>query len=294
MDRRWNCTKTTGGIPLHIRSRLPHHSGSWKKIRLPGRQLLCGLLAAAALAIPTQAARTVPVQVDGQPLVGTAYLEDGVTYVPLRYLLDALGSWDTNWDSQKQAAVAVSGSSRLTASPAENTVTVDETTLSGQVTVVSGRTYVPLRLVTEALGGTAEWDPYLGGAAVTSAGADHDAADLYWLSRIISAESGGEPLMGQIAVGNVVLNRVASKEFPDTIPAVIFDRVDAVQFEPVENGTVYRTPTAQAVEAAQRVLDGENVIGAAMYFYAPALSQGVWINANRTYSQTIGCHRFYL
>ena len=71
-------------------------------------------------------------------------------------------------------------------------------------------------------------------------------------------------------------------------------RVDGVQFEPVSNGTVYKTPTAQAVEAARRVLAGEKVIGNALYFYAPALSQGVWINANRTYYKTIGCHRFYL
>ena len=47
-------------------------------------------------------------------------------------------------------------------------------------------------------------------------------------------------------------------------------------------------------EAARRVLAGENVIGDALYFYAPALSQGLWINANRTYCKTIGCHRFYL
>nr|WP_326186042.1 cell wall hydrolase [uncultured Oscillibacter sp.] len=255
---------------------------------------LCGLLAAASLSVSAQAARTVPVQVDGRTLAGTSYLEQGVTYVPLRYLLDALGGWDVRWDSETRSAVAVSGAARLTADPAADTVTVDGRTLSGQVTVVGGRTYVPLRLVAEALGGAASWDPYLGGAAVTSAGADYDAADLYWLSRIISAESGGEPLRGQIAVGNVVLNRVESREFPNTIPEVVFDQTHAVQFEPVENGTVYRTPTAQAVEAAQRVLDGENVIGSALYFYAPALSQGVWINANRVYYQTIGCHKFYL
>jgi len=67
-----------------------------------------------------------------------------------------------------------------------------------------------------------------------------------------------------------------------------------VQFEPVENGTIYNTPTAQSVAAAKRALDGESVVGNALYFYAPALSQGIWINANRAYLTTIGCHRFYL
>ncbi|MFR3921270.1 MAG: cell wall hydrolase [Dysosmobacter welbionis] len=53
---------------------------------------------------------------------------------------------------------------------------------------------------------------------MTSPGADHNAMDLYWLSRIISAESRGENMTGQIAVGNVVLNRVAAKEFPTPFP----------------------------------------------------------------------------
>lgn len=258
------------------------------------KEALCGLLAAAALALPAQAVRSVPVQVDGTRLAGSSYLENGVTYTPLRYLLDAMGGWTVSWDNHAQTAVAVSGSTRLEADPAGNTVTVDGRNYSGQVTVRNGRTYVPLRLVSEALGGGAEWDPWMSGAAVTSAGADHDATDLYWLSRIINAESGGEPMEGQIAVGNVVLNRVASPEFPNTIPGVIFDKVDGVQFEPVSNGTVYKTPTAQSVEAARRVLAGEQVIGEALFFYAPALSQGTWINANRTYYKTIGCHRFYL
>ena len=80
-------------------------------------------------------------------------------------------------------------------------------------------------------------------------------------------------MTGQIAVGNVVLNRVAAKEFPNTIPAVIFDRKHDVQFTPVSNGTVYLPPTAKSVEAAKRVLNGENTAGKALYFYAPALSQ---------------------
>ena len=153
---------------------------------------------------------------------------------------------------------------------------------------------MPLRLLVTQLGGGVSWDPYLGGAAVSSPEADYDASDLYWLSRIISAESQGESLTGQIAVGNVVLNRVKSAEFPNSIPAVIFDRKHDVQFTPVSNGTVYLPPTAQSVEAAKRALSGERTAGGAMYFYAPALSQGTWINANRAYLKTIGCHRFYL
>ena len=262
------------------------------------RKLLCGLLAALTLTCATVRAapcRVVPVQVDGTVLSqGVNYLEKGVTYVPLRGLLNAFGGWSVWWDSGKKTAVASSGSQSLTADPAGDTMTVNGRTYSGKVFVERGRTYIPLRILVTALGGGVAWDPYLGGAAVTSPGADHDAMDLYWLSRIISAESRGETLTGQIAVGNVVLNRVAASEFPDTIPAVIFDRKHDVQFTPISNGTVYLPPTAQSVEAAKRVLSGENTVGEALYFYAPALSQGVWINANRTYLMTIGCHRFYL
>ena len=276
--------------PLTSAARLSHLLA---RIGKTGSRFLCGLLAAVSLSLSANAVRIVPVQVDGDHLPGTAYLEEGVTYVPLRYLLDAFDGWTVTWDSEAQEAIAVSGSARVAADPEEDRIVVNDAVLSGRVTVENGRTYVPLRLVTEALGGKTEWDPYLAGAAVTSTNAVYDASDLYWLSRIICAESGAEPMEGQIAVGNVVLNRVVSNEFPDSIPAVIFDRVDGVQFEPVENGTVYRTPTAQSTEAAMRVLDGENTVRNAMYFYAPALSQGRWINANRTYFKTIGCHRFY-
>ena len=217
-----------------------------------------------------------------------------MTYVPLRVLLNTLGGWDVWWDGRTGQAAAASKSASLRADPAGNTVTVSGRTLAGRVTVENGVTYVPLRLVCEALGCRVEWDPYLGGAAVTSPGAAYDAGELYWLSRIIYAESGGESITGQIAVGNVILNRVKSSQFPDTVEGVIFDRKDAVQFEPVGNGRIYQTPSAQSMEAAKRALDGENVIGSALYFYAPALSKGIWINANCTYQQTIGCHRFYI
>ena len=118
--------------------------------------------------------------------------------------------------------------------------------------------------------------------------------DLYWLSRIISAEARGESLTGQIAVGNVVLNRMASPKYPNTIYDVIFDRNGGVQFEPVSNGTVHQPPTETSIQAAKLALKGVNVVGESMFFFNPDLSPGTWIVNNRTYYKTIGAHRFYL
>lgn len=262
------------------------------------RGITTGLLAAAltlGAVVPAAAAeRKVPVQVDGTVLDTVNYLDRGVTYVPLRALLDAFGGWEVGWDSEAKAAVAVAGATRLTADPAADTITVDGHTYSGNVSVRSGQTYVPLRLAATACGAGVTWDRVLGGAAVTSPNAVYDAEDLYWLSRIISAESQGEPLEGQIAVGNVVLNRVDSPEFPNSIREVVFDTNDGIQFEPVGNKTIYNDPTDSAVKAAKMVLDGAETVGSCLYFYAPTLSKGLWVNANRDYFTTIGCHQFYL
>ena len=255
------------------------------------RRFFVGLLAAASLCLPVQAARPAGLQVDGELLQTAAYVEEGTAYAPLRDLLDALGGWTVWWDGS--AARAVSEGASLSAEPG-GVLTVNGTRYPCVVDVVDGRTYVPLRLTAEALGGSVRWDPWLDGAAVTSPGAEHDAMDYFWLARIIHAESGGEALEGQIAVGNVVLNRVASEDFPDSVPEVIFDTENGVQFEPVANGSVANQPTDLSLEAARRALEGENTVGQALYFFAPALSQGSWIDASRVYRQTIGCHRFYL
>ena len=256
------------------------------------RKLLCGLLAAASLCLPARAARPANLQVDGELLKSSAYVEEGTTYAPLRELLEALGDWTVWWDGG--AARAVSEDASLSAEPDGNLLTVNGKDYPCVVDVVDGQTYVPLRLTAEALGAAVQWDPWLDGAAVTAPGAEHDAMDLYWLSRIIHAESGGEALEGQIAVGSVVLNRVASGDFPDSVPEVIFDRENGVQFEPVANGAVAGEPSELSQEAARRALNGENPVGNALYFFAPALSQGTWIDSSRAYRQTIGCHRFYL
>jgi N-acetylmuramoyl-L-alanine amidase len=118
--------------------------------------------------------------------------------------------------------------------------------------------------------------------------------ELYWLSRIIEAEAGGESFKGKLAVGNVVLNRVKDARFPSTIYGVIFDCSTGVyQFSPVANGTVYNTPSADSVEAAKQCLEGKNVVGNALFFMNGAIAETAWIAYNRPYIMTIGNHQFY-
>ena len=258
--------------------------------------LIC-LFLAALLLRQTALATDLTVIVDGQELPGEAFVQDGRTYVPLAQLLEAMGGWETSWDQDTRTAFAETELFSLTVPVQQEQVLADGFAFdAGAVSLMCfGRTYVPLRPVANLLGAQVEFVDWDTPVAVRTAGgeADYTEEDLYWLSRIISAESRGEPLEGQIAVGNVVLNRVESEEFPDAIPDVIFDQKDGVQFEPVENGTVYADPAENSVEAAMRVLNGEEALEGAMFFYAPALSPGTWINENRTYLTTIGCHRFY-
>ncbi len=116
---------------------------------------------------------------------------------------------------------------------------------------------------------------------------------VWWLSRIISAEAGAEPMTGKLLVGNVVLNRVQSGEFPDTIYGVIFDRTYGVQFTPTVNGTIFNDPDADSVRAAKMVLEGYSLSDSAVYFLNPALAKSAWVPQNHPYLFTVGGHDFY-
>ena len=78
--------------------------------------------------------------------------------------------------------------------------------------------------------------------------------DLYILSHIISAEAGNCSEEMMIAVGSVVLNRVADERFPDTIEEVVFQK-NPLQYSPTENGTYWNEPTEGAVEVAKMLLE---------------------------------------
>lgn len=85
--------------------------------------------------------------------------------------------------------------------------------------------------------------------------------DLYVLSHIISAEAGNCQEEMMLYVGSVVLNRVESDEFPDTIYEVVF-QTDPLQYGPTKDGSYYEEPTPEAVEAAEKLLEDGSVLPA--------------------------------
>ena len=253
---------------------------------------------AAACMLSAPVARAATVEVDGVPLDHEeGWGHGGTSYVTLR-ALSGLGGYELSWDGNR--ATLVGEGVELTAIPGAYYIEVNGRALyvAEGVGVVDGRTYLPLRVIADATGGVLSWDGERAIAGLELDGAEAPAADydeegLYWLSRIISAESRGEELQGQIAVGNVILNRVAHQNYPETIREVVFDENYGVQFEPVSNGTVFHEPTELSLLAAKMVLEGAQVVADCLYFYAPALSPGTWITQNTQYYTTIGCHRFF-
>ena len=256
---------------------------------------LCALCAAFVFASPVCA---VTVEVDGARLAPEhGWGEDGTSYITLRALAEH-GGYELRWDGKR--AILTGEDMELTAVPGEQYLEVNGRVLyiEESVGAADGMTYVPLRTAANATGGALGWDGASATASLALDGAcapkaDYDEEGLYWLSRIISAESRGESLLGQLAVGNVVLNRVLHENYPDTIREVVFDEKHGVQFEPVSNATVYEEPAASSVLAAKMCLEGARVVEDCIYFFAPALSAGKWIVENGTYYTTIGCHRFY-
>lgn len=240
-------------------------------------------------------AKDIHISVDGKSYDGPAYIQRGTTYIPLRHFLTYLGG-TVAWNPATKSAHAELSDKTLIAAPATNCLTVDDISIEIPLFIQQERIYIPLRTVVTLLGYSVSWNQNSYSIDIHSKGnqAHWNEKDLYWLSRIISAEARGETLTGQIAVGNVILNRVASADYPNTIYDVIFDRKDAVQFEPTANGTIYNPPTDSAIQAAKLAMQGVNIVDNCLFFFNPSLSQGSWIVNNRIYYKTIGCHQFYL
>ena len=113
-------------------------------------------------------------------------------------------------------------------------------------------------------------------------------SELSLLSRLVSGEARGEPYIGQVAVAAVVLNRVRSDEFPDTISGVIFQ---PGAFDAVWDGQFDLTPTDSCIRAARDAINGWDPTGGCVYYYNPSTATNEWI-WTRQVQLTIGRHAF--
>ncbi|MCD8309460.1 MAG: spore cortex-lytic enzyme [Clostridia bacterium] len=121
-----------------------------------------------------------------------------------------------------------------------------------------------------------------------SSGSNYTSSDLYLLAKCIYGEARGESYTGQVAVGAVVMNRVASSLFPNTVSGVIYQK-DA--FTAVSDGQINLTPDQTALNAAQDALNGWDPTYGCLYYYNPATATSSWIFSRQTVT-TIGRHVF--
>ena len=246
-------------------------------------------------------ARTVTV--NGVTLSEPAVMMNGTLYLPLRAFASSLGSASVSYNKNTKTATLQMNGLYLTATDGGFVTYANDRPLfafSPNVLMSNGRMYVPASSLTKALGVeikeqtrsevkvSGRYTPLL------HASKFYREDEVYWLSKIISAESGGESLIGQIAVGDVIMNRVHSDLYPNTIYSVIFDRKYGVQFSPTLDGSIYNNPTYTATLAAKICLEGTSLSDNALFFLNPRVAESNWIVRTREYAYSIGGHDFYL
>ncbi|MFR8104670.1 MAG: spore cortex-lytic enzyme [Clostridia bacterium] len=122
----------------------------------------------------------------------------------------------------------------------------------------------------------------------SSGSSSNNSSDLNLLSRVVYGEARGEPYEGQVAVAAVVLNRVKSSSFPNTISGVVYQ---SGAFDIVRDGQINLTPNSTAKKAAQDAYNGWDPSRGAIYYFNPSTATSKWI-WSRPMTVTIGRHRF--
>jgi N-acetylmuramoyl-L-alanine amidase len=240
--------------------------------------------------------------VDGEhaPVEVSMTTQDGVTYVALATMAQLLdGNAQVSWNSSSGVVTVTTAKLNLSAKVGDLYLQANGRYLylPDSVQMSGGRVIVPLWAVAKAFDAQVSWDSTTGVVTVTrgsggiqSGDSYYKQEDLFWLSRIIYAESGNQPLEGKMAVGNVVMNRVASPIYPNTVEGVLAQKN---QFTTYRSGALAeRTPNEASVIAAKLVLDGgvvEETEGA-LYFDSNANS---WAARNKECVAVIGNHKFY-
>lgn len=250
-----------------------------------------------------EGAADVTVELDGKRVLeGEAAIINSVTYVPLRSVSELLGADSIEWNEKTQTATVKKGELSVKVKNHGNIIEAAGRYFYTHEPIrnIDDRIFVPIRPMAAIFCLDLYWNGSARAVELKTTGKElangqsyYNSDDLYWLSRIISAEASGESLLGQIAVGNVVLNRVESRQYPNTVYGVIFDRKGGTQFSPVALGTIYKKPTESSVVAAKICLEGYSISDGILFFMNPRIATNNWISKNRPYAFSIGNHDFY-
>lgn len=230
--------------------------------------------------------------------------ESGTSYVSFRAFCETIGDMTVTMEDETVTAVAPDGSWFIQGTLGDPYLVANGRYLYTGDSVVclwGNTTMIPVRTLAKAFDLDVAWNGETGTVELTSGqgvvvhGDEfYSPDDVYWLARIINAESGNQPLRGKVAVGSVILNRVESPIFPDNVYDVIFDCRYSVQFTPVSSGSIHSTPNVESVIAAKLCLDGAREAEDSLYFVASQAAGRSWAGRNRPYCETIGNHNFYL
>lgn len=268
--------------------------------------LLAASLLALSTALPAAAVADtgVSVMVGGETLddVGVHRSSDGRVLIPLRAVSNALGAEEVIWDAADNSATVKAAGLTLYVPFSKPWIEANGRYYynPGSVHVSGGVSYLPVEALAWAFG--AEYTYASGGRSVSISvpgefpepgDSFYNSEDVYWMSHILYAEAGGESLLSMVAVGNVVMNRVESGLYPNTVKEVIFDRKFGIQFTPAYTGAIYMTPSQESVIAAKLALEGTEVVGDSLFFAADYIAKTCWAGQNRPVTFTIGTIVFY-
>ena len=240
--------------------------------------------------------------IDGMSAPADVAMEvrSGVTYVSLFGMSKALDSTaQTGWNAASATASVTTGKLAVTAKVGQIYIQANDRYLylPEGVQMKDGEVKLPLSLVAKAFDAQIAWNAERqqvivtrGSGALTPGSVYYDQNNLFWLERVIYLESGNQPMDGKIAVGNVVLNRVANPIFANTVQGVLAQKN---QFSTYRSGAMANAqPNAESVIAAKLALEGAVVerTRGALWFDSCAVS---WASLNRTFVAAIGGHKFY-
>ena len=250
-----------------------------------------------------EGATTVSVYNNGRRiLTEESAIIESVTYVPVRAFSEELGAESISWNAKTQTAtvkkdgILINITDKASYIEAAGRILYSPTGIKN----INDRLFAPIRPLAAALSHDVEWNGATRSVSLSKSKSQFSSGksfynenDLYWLSRIISAEARGEPFLGKIAVGNVVLNRKESPSYPNTVYGVIFDRKHGTQFSPVSYGTIYNSPTEESIIAAKICLEGYSLSDEILFFVNPKYATSNWIANNRPFTFRIGNHYFF-